>query len=479
MSIFKILGELDKKKITKDPTPADLEKYLDELRAEGLYIPKNIDKKFLLKMLSLRAYYRRTYPKAFEEPKPEPPKPPEPIRPEVSEWCTFGGEVTFTNRAKGIQRRIVDKYGTICGFPGVDETAAKLDPELLQPRVRFRTDFERWDEYIAMIWQVQPDGRYWADEDGYGMTPDEEIRLYSLIDAEGRFIQPFSLYDEGTKRYYSYDFRKGMQAAERGDDEEAYRCFKQAADIHVIPAMFNAAVCLLEGRGVERHLGEACSLLREAAKAGMPLAMENLAALLIQDNTPMALREGVHWTRRAAAHGMPQATYNMGVFCEKGIEMPQDYAKALEWYHKASELGWAPADLSIGAAHAEGRGVPADYSEAVKWYEKAAHAGVAQAQYNMGTCYTMGLGVEQNHVKAVEWYRKAVEQNYAQAQFNLASCYANGHGVEQDFKEAARLFQLAADQGLANARQILAVMYLKGLGVEQDVQKAAELLKKE
>lgn len=59
-----------------------------------------------------------------------------------------------------------------------------------------------YDGNIIMIWQVQPDGMYWRDEDGYGMTPDEEIRLYSFIDRNGRFTAPFKIYNIGTKQFY-------------------------------------------------------------------------------------------------------------------------------------------------------------------------------------------------------------------------------------------------------------------------------------
>lgn len=41
-------------------------------------------------------------------------------------------------------------------------------------------------------WMVKPDGRYWADEDGYGMEDDYEVNLYALFNKEGRFITPFS-----------------------------------------------------------------------------------------------------------------------------------------------------------------------------------------------------------------------------------------------------------------------------------------------
>lgn len=40
-------------------------------------------------------------------------------------------------------------------------------------------------------WQLNPDGRYYMDDDGYGMTPDIEINIYGFIDMEGKVIVKF------------------------------------------------------------------------------------------------------------------------------------------------------------------------------------------------------------------------------------------------------------------------------------------------
>lgn len=40
-------------------------------------------------------------------------------------------------------------------------------------------------------WQINPDGRYWMDDDGFGMTPDEEYNIYGFIDTAGRVVVPF------------------------------------------------------------------------------------------------------------------------------------------------------------------------------------------------------------------------------------------------------------------------------------------------
>lgn len=40
-------------------------------------------------------------------------------------------------------------------------------------------------------WQINPDGRYYEDEDGFGMTDDEEITLLGKIDSTGKVVQKF------------------------------------------------------------------------------------------------------------------------------------------------------------------------------------------------------------------------------------------------------------------------------------------------
>ena len=53
--------------------------------------------------------------------------------------------------------------------------------------------------------QVQPDGMYWQDEDGYRGTSDEEVRLYTFLDSKGNFTGPFQIYNVGCRKYYEYE----------------------------------------------------------------------------------------------------------------------------------------------------------------------------------------------------------------------------------------------------------------------------------
>lgn len=44
-----------------------------------------------------------------------------------------------------------------------------------------------------VLWQINPDGRYYMDEDGYGMTDDEEIELVGTIDRTGKVVNKYRL----------------------------------------------------------------------------------------------------------------------------------------------------------------------------------------------------------------------------------------------------------------------------------------------
>ena len=60
-------------------------------------------------------------------------------------------------------------------------------------------------------WQLNPDGRYYMDEDGYGMTNDEEITIYGFIDQNANVVVKFRNIN---KRYGELD-KMRMEAEEK------------------------------------------------------------------------------------------------------------------------------------------------------------------------------------------------------------------------------------------------------------------------
>ncbi len=116
-----------------------------------------------------------------------------------------GIPVLFINEKTGASKTIVDEHGKILNFPGIEDSGKVRqivdDPNCLKPYTRYGGSFERRGEEYIMLWTVQPDGRYWEDEDGFGGTSDEEVMMYALIDKKGRFKTPFRLYKVGRTRY--------------------------------------------------------------------------------------------------------------------------------------------------------------------------------------------------------------------------------------------------------------------------------------
>lgn len=69
-------------------------------------------------------------------------------------------------------------------------------------------------------WQINPDGRYYRDDDGFGMTCDEEVEMQGYINKEGKVVGKFRLLGESDK---DVDYRKMAEEEEarhRGKSED-------------------------------------------------------------------------------------------------------------------------------------------------------------------------------------------------------------------------------------------------------------------
>ena len=62
--------------------------------------------------------------------------------------------------------------------------------------------------------------------------------------------------------------------------------------------------------------------------------------------------------------------------------IPHDYAKARKWYEKAAAQGIAEAQFNLGLMYAKGQGVRQDLRTAKEWFSKACDNGDQQGCYN-------------------------------------------------------------------------------------------------
>ncbi|MCQ2075841.1 MAG: hypothetical protein MJZ20_02230 [Bacteroidaceae bacterium] len=65
----------------------------------------------------------------------------------------------------------------------------------------FPSVIEKYKNGVAQVrWQLNPDGMYYMDEDGYGMSDDESEDIYGFIDRQGKVVSKF--------RYISGNWKK-------------------------------------------------------------------------------------------------------------------------------------------------------------------------------------------------------------------------------------------------------------------------------
>lgn len=88
----------------------------------------------------------------------------------------------------------------------IDWASLKNLPEVCLQRARwhyahFPTNVRRFENGVAEVsWQLNPDGRYYMDDDGFGMTNDEEVAIYGFIDRTGKVVVKFQFINEDWKR---------------------------------------------------------------------------------------------------------------------------------------------------------------------------------------------------------------------------------------------------------------------------------------
>jgi len=111
-------------------------------------------------------------------------------------------------------KEIISKKGIINNFPGIHEAQkviSLLNMGSVEPYIKYESRFVCLKNGgFRFLWQIQPDGRYWSDEDGYGFEPDEEIILYADIDCNGKWKSAFRIYSCGCS----------MEISKREQEEE-------------------------------------------------------------------------------------------------------------------------------------------------------------------------------------------------------------------------------------------------------------------
>ena len=160
------------------------------------------------------------------------PQQTEPVY--LTQTVVFGhgdSSVYFVDENRGIRKMLVDTGGNIRNFPGIlkeDFWVKEVSANALNPKIRYRTSFEKRENKWLMLWTIQPDGDYWRDESGFGGENEDEVVLYTYVDMDGKFTDPFRVYEVGDRCYtldrfeqaHVHRYHPALQALESGKTED-------------------------------------------------------------------------------------------------------------------------------------------------------------------------------------------------------------------------------------------------------------------
>lgn len=258
----------------------------------------------------------------------------------------------------------------------------------------------------------------------------------------------FRLTEDGRTRYMQKDYDK------------AFELFNEAAALGYSPAIYNTAVCYLDGKGVEKDSVEAFRHFRKAANMGESKALHNLASCYMhgvgtEKNDSLA----VHYYTMSANNGTAISQAILGHMYMNGTGVGQDSIKGREWYSKAADQD-EPAALYALASIMEKEDSVAGYSkrqlrkrQTIKFLTRAAEKRHPEAQYKLGRCYESGVYVRKSKKKAFNWYMHAASQGHTDAMERVGYCYEKGRGVKKNEPHAAKWYNLAQQGGNKRAKK--------------------------
>ena len=111
-----------------------------------------------------------------------------------------GKQEILANTETGKAWLLVNAKGRLVGFRKKDidyEAISKCENNHnAYTRMVEYGGLSRWRDFengvCIICWTLYPDGRYFADEDGFGMEDNKELTVYAVIDKNMKVLKPFS-----------------------------------------------------------------------------------------------------------------------------------------------------------------------------------------------------------------------------------------------------------------------------------------------
>lgn len=305
---------------------------------------------------------------------------------------------------------------------------------------------------------------------GLGRKPNPR-RAVELAATAATAGNPFALRTTGIA------YREGRGVPR--DEAEAEARFRRAVDgfrarPNDVRAWTGLALCLVEGRGVERSFEEAVRLLRKATDAGSVEAKTGLAwRYYFGEGVEKNVDEAKRLFREAAVAGASDAAFasaELSALDERGANGRDAEGKRAEttrMFRRAANLGSVEGAERLAKRLFRGVGGERDVEEAIFWFRRAAESGSVEAAKRLA------LDCEIDGEERVAWLNEAIETNEdPEALCELGTRWSTGVDVPWSSEaEATRLLNRAVELKWGPAMRRLAEIIFEDYDDEEKTER--------
>lgn len=232
--------------------------------------------------------------------------------------------------------------------------------------------------------QGHRDGLYetgFALMQGRGVRQDQKEGLVFLREAAGK-----GNVDALVEIGFAYDAGRGVAV----DFPEAHRWYLKAAESNHPIAEYDIAMHYQDGLAVKKDLAEMRVWLRRSATHGDIDAARKLGKIYREgDNVERDLLEAAKWYTLASDQDDAVSHFELGAMYLRG-PLEKDLKKAVALFERAAAKGITNAEYQLGVCYENGIGVEADFDKAVAFYKSAAQGGMHAARARQFVMYEDG-----------------------------------------------------------------------------------------
>ncbi|MBO5959178.1 MAG: SEL1-like repeat protein [Lentisphaeria bacterium] len=191
-------------------------------------------------------------------------------------------------------------------------------------------------------------------------------------------------------------FQDGLKAAEKNDFTTAAACYRQAAELGHIEAIFELGVCYLFGDGVAEDRPQGLALITRAKDGGNKTALAMLAKYYLSEAADD--KAGIALIKEALNNGDQTVLDLLKQVCKAGagIALVKTYRDELK---KAAVTD----DDALFCLLQFYMGI--DEMSAIRFLEEMVALNCRSARYHLGMCYMDGVIVEKDEEKALSLLR--------------------------------------------------------------------------